>query len=689
MKSPLAELGLTDAQACDLDARLRVISPDLPAPERWRRIVRDLLSPSIPFAVHRYLYEQTYAGRSADEGPGPAWLPDDAAPGETNIGKLMARRGLTDYESLHAWSIRDREGFWEEMIGTLGIRLRKPYTDLMAGTAEHPQWLPGARLNIAESCFGADPKTPAIVSLRPGGAKQTMTYGQLNALTNRVANGLVAIGFGQGDAIGINMPMTPESVAIYLGIVKAGAVVVSISDSFAPTEIATRLRIANATGIFTQELNSRTGKGSPLYQKVIDAGAPRAIVVPVETERCRSLLRPGDVLWEQFLGDPADFDTVAVPPDADSNVLFSSGTTGEPKAIPWTHTTPIKCAADAWLHHDIRPGDVLAWPTNLGWMMGPWLVYAALVNHATIALYEGPPTGKPFGSFIQQAGVTMLGVVPSLVKSWRRTRCMEGLDWSRIRAFSSTGECSNADDMLYLMMLAGYRPVIEYCGGTEIGGGYITGTVVQPAAPATFTTSSLGLGFAILDEEGHETRNGEVFLLPPSIGLSTRLLNHDHHKVYFAGTPAPAGGSCDSRCKKLRRHGDQIERLGGGFFRHHGRTDDTMNLKGIKVSSAELERTLNTVEGIRETAAIAVPPPGGGPARLVVYAVPDAGGAPDGRALRAAMQSQLRREHGSTVKIHDVCVVDALPRTASNKVMRRVLREQYGRAIAKFELPLG
>ena len=104
----------------------------------------------------------------------------------------------------------------------------------------------------------------------------------------------------------------------------------------------------------------------------------------------------------------------------------------------------------------------------------------------------------------------MLGVVPSLVAAWRNTDCMKGLDWRSIKAFSSTGECSNAEDMLFLMSLAGYRPIIEYCGGTEIGGGFITGTVVRPAAPATFSTPALGLDFVILDEKGQETDDGEL-----------------------------------------------------------------------------------------------------------------------------------------------------------------------------------
>jgi acetyl-CoA synthetase len=383
-------------------------------------------------------------------------------------------------------------------------------------------------------------------------------------------------------------------------------------------------------------------------------------------------LRHGDLSWDEFLSPNQQFDAFAADPSARTNILFSSGTTGEPKAIPWTQTTPIKCVVDGHLHHDIHPGDVVAWPTNLGWMMGPWLIYASLINRATIALYYGTPTERGFGQFVQDARVNVLGVVPSLVSIWKTTTCMEGLDWSAIKAFSSTGECSNPQDMLFLMSLAGYKPIIEYCGGTEIGGGYITGTLVQPCAPSTFTTPALGLDVVILNEEGNPDDKGEVFIIPPSIGLSTELLNKNHHQVYFADTPhLPISPTL------LRRHGDQMERLPSGYYRAHGRVDDTMNLGGIKVSSAQIEQVLNTVEEISETAAIAISPPEGGPSQLVIYAVV----APDSQKYKEALETDLQKAIAQRLnplfKIRDLVLVNALPRTASNKVMRRVLRDWY------------
>jgi acetyl-CoA synthetase len=290
-----------------------------------------------------------------------------------------------------------------------------------------------------------------------------------------------------------------------------------------------------------------------------------------------------------------------------------------------------------------------------------------------MALYDGAPGGAGFTRFVERAGITMLGVVPSLVAAWRASGACDGVDWGRIELFSSTGEPSNRPDYLWLMSRAGYRaPVIEYCGGTEIGGGYVTGTVVQPASPATFSTPALGIDLVILDEHGQPARDGadgEVFLVPPSIGLSQTLLNRDHHEVYHAGCPVGPGG------EPLRRHGDQMERLPGGFFRAHGRADDTMNLGGIKVSSVELEAVLGSHPAVAECAAVAVQPEGEGADRLVVFVVLREPRPPGD--LRRELGRLLADQLNPLFKVHDVVATESLPRTASNKLMRRTLRAEY------------
>ena len=641
----------------------------------WTELTRSVLTPETPFSVHRLLYERTYRTRDPARGPAPAWIPTEEDIRASNLHALMRERRCDTYRDLFHWSVTQRTEFWHHLAQRLRIRFAHPchaVADL--SDLREPRWFPGGRLNIAESCFNAPADAVAIVHQAEGGPRGSVSYGELRALANRVANGLRDAGYRPGDAIALDLPMTAQAVAIYLGIIFAGCTAVGIADSFAAEEIGVRLRITHAKAIFTQDRILRHGKLLPLYAKVVEADPPPAIVLAQGTGPA-PVSRSVDLSWEDFLSDDDAFDPLPCDPEADTTILFSSGTTGEPKAIPWSHTTPLKCAADGFLHQDVRPGDVAAWPTSLGWMMGPWLIYASLINRATIALFDGAPTGRAFGQFVQDAGVTMLGVVPSLVRTWRSSGCMEGLDWSAIRAFRSTGEPSNGDDYLYLMALAGYRPVIEYCGGTEIGGGYLTGTVVQPSAPTTCTTPALGIDFLILDEAGLPASNGEVFLRPPSIGLSTTLLNQDHHAVYFDATPRAAGSV------PLRRHGDRIEQLSGGGYRIHGRVDDTMNLGGIKVSSAEIERLLDTVAGVVETAAVAVQPAGGGPGLLVIYAVPEAGIEIPVEELHARFRQAIRERLNPLFRIHEVVLVDALPRTASNKTMRRVLRASYAQAV--------
>ncbi|KAM0885980.1 hypothetical protein ACQ4PT_029982 [Festuca glaucescens] len=458
----------------------------------WAELSRGALRPELPFAVHRMLYYGCYAG-SPSTTP-PAWTPDPEEATLTNVGRVLEARGreligeaykdpVTSFRDFHKFSNENPEAYWKLVFEEMGITFSVEPSCILRDSDAYPggEWLPGL-----------------------------------------VANALDTLDLPKGSAIAIDMPMNVNAVVIYLAIVLAGYIVVSIADSFAAPAISTRLKISEAKAIFTQDCILRDDKELPLYRADI-------------------------------------YTAVEQPAYQFSNILFSSGTTGEPKAIPWTHLTPLKAAADGWCHMDIRRGDVVAWPTNLGWMMGPWLVYASLLNGASMALYNGSPNSSGFAKFVQDAKVTMLGVVPSIVRTWKNTDCTAGFDWSTIRCFSSTGEASSVDDYLWLMGRACYKPPQDSAG------------------------------------------IGELALDPTLFGSSTTLLNADHHEVYFSGMP-----------HGMQKHGDEFERTAEGYYRAHGRADDTMNLGGIKVSSIEIERICNRVnDTILETAAIGVPPVGG------------------------------------------------------------------------------
>jgi acetyl-CoA synthetase len=599
----------------------------------------------------------------------PFWKPSDETIVKSNIYKMMQDHGFDNYQDFWKWSVTHKEEFWEATIKKLEIKLAQNFSSILdtSNGIETPEWLKNAKLNIVDSCFQNNGNATSIVFQEEGKNIQKISQNELLLLVNKIANGLVELGLKQGDNIAIYMPMTVEAVAIYLAGIKAGMPIITIADSFTPNEIAVRLKITKPTIIFTQDVLQRAGKELPLFSKIIAANGPKAIVLKVSEEK--TSLRDNDIYWHNFLSSKADFKSVIQHPEEAITILFSSGTTGEPKAIPWTHSTPIKGASDGYYHQNIQQNDVVCWPTNLGWMMGPWLVFSALINKATIALYYGAPMGEGFGKFVQNAKVSMLGVIPSFVKYWKSTQCMEKFDWNKIKCFSSTGEVSNPIEMEYLMQLANNKPVIEYCGGTEIGGGYVTSTMVQANIASTFSTQALGGEFILLDENGNKSTKGELFLIPPIMGLSNTLLNRNHFNVYYKDTPTYKG-------KLLRRHGDQLEQIENGYYKAQGRVDDAMNLGGIKVSSIQIEAILNKLEFIRESAAIAVSPKNGGPSLLVIYYVENDSILLDEQRLQTT-KIAIRKQLNPLFKVTDLVKIDTLPRTASNKVMRRKLRDLY------------
>lgn len=705
--SDIEALGISSSIALKLYEDIsEIINTHGPSsPQTWTLLSKRLLHPLLPFSFHQMMYY----GCFKDFGPDPpAWSPDPEAAMLTNVGQLLERRGkeflgstykdpISSFSHFQEFSVSNPEVYWKTILDEISVSFSVPPQCILSENTSREsslanpggQWLPGAYVNPAKTCLTLNCKRTlddVVIRWRDEGNDDmpvsSLTLEELRSEVWLVAYAINALGLDRGSAIAIDMPMNVESVIIYLAIVLAGHVVVSIADSFAPLEISTRLKISEAKAIFTQDLIIRGDKSIPLYSRVVNAQAPMAIVIPTKGCSFSMNLRDGDISWHDFLEKATDlrgdeFAAVEQPVEAFTNILFSSGTTGEPKAIPWTHVTPFKAAADAWCHMDIRKGDIVAWPTNLGWMMGPWLVYASLLNGASIALYNGSPLVSGFAKFVQDARVTMLGVIPSIVRIWKSANSTLGYDWSAIRCFASTGEASSVDEYLWLMGRAQYKPIIEYCGGTEIGGGFVSGSLLQPQSLAAFSTPAMGCSLFVLGDDGHPIPQnvpgmGELALGPLMFGASSTLLNADHYNVYFKGMPLWNG-------KILRRHGDVFERTSRGYYHAHGRADDTMNLGGIKVSSVEIERICNAVDSnVLETAAIGVPPPQGGPEQLVIAVVfkDSDDSTVDLDKLRISFNSAVQKKLNPLFRISHVVPCSSLPRTATNKVMRRVLRQQ-------------
>lgn len=613
---------------------------------------------------------------------------------EANGPKLLKssyKDPISSFSHFYRFSVENQEVYWSMVLKQLALKFQQEPKAILSTSDRSKKggtWLQGAVLNIAECCLLPCPSlkrtddSTAIVWRDEGlddHPVNRMSLKELRSQVIAVANALDTM-FQKGDRIAIDMPMTCNAVIIYLAIVLGGFVVVSIADSFAPQEIGTRMGVSKAKAIFTQDFIIRGGKKVPLYSRVVQGTSSKAVVIPANGDYLGVTLRNGDMSWKDFLSRAAGRSSIYSPAyqsvDAITNILFSSGTTGEPKAIPWAQLSPIRCAADTWAHMDVRPEDIGCWPTNLGWVMGPIILYSCFLNGATLALYHGSPLGRDFCKFVQDAGVTVLGTVPSLVKSWKAANCAKGLDWTKIRVLGTTGEASDIDDNLWLTSRTSYKPIVECCGGTELASSYIQGSLLQPQVFGAFSGASMSTGFVILDEQGTPYPDdvpcaGEVGLFPLYFGATNWLLNADHNKVYFDGMPIYKG-------RQLRRHGDIIQRTVGGYYIVQGRADDTMNLGGIKTSSVEIERVCNRAdEGLLETAAVSVKPAGGGPEHLAILAVlKDRSAQYDVNVLKSKFQRAIQKNLNPLFKVSYVKVVPEFPRTASNKLLRRVLRDQ-------------
>ncbi|WVZ60932.1 hypothetical protein U9M48_010886 [Paspalum notatum var. saurae] len=700
--------GLATADAGAFLAALRTAAaaagPGADGSAVWAAVAAaGVLRPEHPHALHQLVYYSVYAGwDSAARGPPPYWFPSPIDCKQTNLGRLMEANGpkllgssykdpISSFSHFYRFSVENQEVYWSMVLKQLAVKFQQEPKSILSTSDRSNKggtWLEGALLNIAECCLLPCPSlnrtddSTAIVWRDEGLDDHPVNRMSLKELRSQVITVAKALDtmFQKGDRIAIDMPMTCNAVIIYLAIVLGGFVVVSIADSFAPQEIGTRMGVSKAKAIFTQDFIIRGGKKVPLYSRVVQGTSSKAVVIPATGGYLGIKLRSGDISWKDFLSRAAGrlsiYSPVYQSVDAVTNILFSSGTTGDPKAIPWTQLSPIRCTADTWAHLDVRPQDIGCWPTNLGWVMGPIILYSCFLNGATLALYHGSPLGHDFCKFVQDAGVTVLGSVPSLVKSWKAGNCAEGLDWTKIRVLGTTGEASDIDDNLWLTSRATYKPIVECCGGTELASSYIQGSLLRPQAFGAFSGASMSTGFVILDEQGTPYPDdapctGEVGLFPLYFGATNWLLNADHDKVYFDGMPIYRG-------RQLRRHGDIIQRTVGGYYIVQGRADDTMNLGGIKTSSVEIERVCNRAdEGLLETAAVSIKPVGRGPEHLAILAVlKDRSAQYDINLLKSKFQRAIQKNLNPLFKVSYVKVVPEFPRTASNKLLRRVLRDQ-------------
>src|SRR5881409_3726430 len=349
---------------------------------------------------------------------GAAWYPSDRYLARSRLRRFAAVHGHRDFPSLYRWSINDLDGFWRAVDRDLGLVWRTPYErvcDSSRGIAWTTWWL-GGRMNYVESALRHDPSRAALVFEGEEGVTRRLTYGELAAAVRRCAAGLRALGVKPGDRVGIFLPLTPECAIATLAVAAIGAIYTPIFSGYASDAIAGRLRDCDASVLITADGFLRRGQVIQMKETADAAvdGAPgvrTVIVVPRLGRQVR--LRDREVTWDFMMAQGSDESLDDTSPEDPYMLIYTSGTTGRPKGAVHVHGGfPVKAAQDLAHVFDLQSGDLLWWFTDIGWMMGPWLIAGGLINGATILLYDGAPDYPDAGrvwSIVERHRVTHLG----------------------------------------------------------------------------------------------------------------------------------------------------------------------------------------------------------------------------------------------------------------------------------------
>jgi acetyl-CoA synthetase len=607
---------------------------------------------------------------------------------ESNLAAFMVRWGIPDYDTLLRRSVEDGAWFWEAVLQDLDIVFYTPYTQVMDTRDGVPftRWCVDGQMNIVHNALDKWQATPVRdrTALRwegEEGTVQTLTYGELHAAVGRCANALRHLGLGKGDAVGLFMPMTPELAVAFLAVIKIGGIVLPLFSGYGPGAIAARLQDAGAKALFTADGFFRRGRPVALKPVADEALAQCPTVQHVVVHRRVGLdglpwTDGRDHAWENLVArQPAEAATVHTAAEDVLMVIYTSGTTGKPKGAVHTHCGfPVKAAQDLRQAMDLKPGEVLYWMTDMGWMMGPWLVFGALLNGATMVFTDGAPdypTPARLWEVVEQHGVTHLGVSPVLIRSLMThgTAPLAGRDFSRLRAVGSTGSPWDPDGWQWLFqhVLEGRKPILNYSGGTEISGGILCGNFFKPLKPGAFSGPVPGMDADVVDEHGQPVRNavGELVIRKPWIGM-TRGFWHDRQRYLDAYW---------SRFEGLWLHGDFAAIDEDGLWYLLGRSDDTIKVAGKRVGPSEVEALLNAHPAVLDSAAIGVPHPVKDE-EIAAFVILKPGHQPE-EPLRQALMALVTDELGKALKPQFVKFVIALPKTRNAKVMRRVIRAAW------------
>jgi acetyl-CoA synthetase len=616
------------------------------------------------------------------------WTPNEKWVEESNLTAFRRKEGIESYPKLLEKAENEVEWFWDAVCRDLGIVFHTPYSkivDLSEGYAL-PKWCVGARMNIIESCLsrwineGLGNKL-AFAYESEEGSTTKLSFLELEKEVNKCANALRSIGLKKGDVIALFMPMTPELVISFLAIVKIGGILLPLFSGFGSQAIVMRLNDAQAKAFICANGNMRRGKPYDMKgivdEAVSDSPSVRHVIVADRFPGMKSELREGrDLDWHTLVDCQSPICESEICDAEDPLMLiYTSGTTGKPKGAVHTHCGfPIKAAQDLKHAMDLKVGNSLFWFTDMGWMMGPWEVFGALICGSALVFFDGAPDFPDPGRIwrvVSEHKVTHFGLSPTLIRSLmgHGTEPLRGADFTHLRAVGSTGSPWDPEgwNWLFRNVLDSKKPILNYSGGTEVSGGILCGNFLTPQKPCALSGPVLGMAADVVDESGKSIRNsiGELVVRKPWIGMTRGFwMDKDRYlETYW------------SRFANVWLHGDYAAVDEDGLWYILGRSDATIKVAGKRVGPAEVEAIVNADEAVIESAAIGVPHPMKDQ-EIVVFCVLRPGRLPT-EELRKHLFETVTSGLGKALKPKAVYFCAQLPKTRNSKIMHRVVKAAH------------
>ncbi len=594
---------------------------------------------------------------------------------------------LDAYRREHRRSLEDPDGFWGGIASQLSWR--EPWTRVLDWDPPFARWFAGGKLNLSENCLdrhlqGSRAEKTALVWEGEPGETRTFTYRELHREVCRFANVLRDQGVAAGDRVAIYMPMVPELAVAMLACARIGAVHSVVFGGFSAEALRDRIQDADARLVVTADGGYRRGAIVPLKAAVDRAveglDGVRRVIVLRRTGQEIPMREPRDAWWHELeAGTSETCPAEALDAEHPLYILYTSGTTGQPKGI--VHTTggyAVGVYLTMGLVFDVHEEDIYWCTADCGWVTGhSYVVYGPLLNGATTLMYEGAPNHPQpdrFWSIVERHGVSILYTAPTAIRAFMKW----GDEWpakhdlSSLRLLGTVGEPINPKAWTwYHQMIGGERcPIVDTWWQTETGAIMITPLPgATPTKPGSATLPFYGIDADVVDEGGepvNDPRRGGYLVIRRPWPSMLRTIHGDRERYvqqYWSRY----------RDRGYYFTGDGAHKDADGYFWIMGRVDDVLNVAGHRLGTMEIESALVSHALVAEAAVIGRADELKGQA--VVAFVTLEGSAEGSPALEAELKEHVVRQIGAIARPEEIRFTPTLPKTRSGKIMRRLLKD--------------